>query len=271
MRDDFAAYLNTVYAEFVRDMIEMIPRLVAALIVIIAGLIVAAIAERVLRSLLVRIRFDLLLRRANIDQWLNRIGIRQSMNDFLPRLLYFLLLVLFARAAADTLQLSALAELIDALLAYLPKLFAGLLILLFGSAIAQFAGAAVTNAARNAGIDTARPIGAFVAAALFVIFVVTALGQLDIETDFIRLIAGALIAGFVLALSLSFGLGSKDVTRSILAGFYARKTFRVGEELEIAGERGILLAITPTQIILQQGEQLVALPNTTFLEQVARQ
>ena len=72
-------------------------------------------------------------------------------------------------------------------------------------------------------------------------------------------------------LGLAFGLGSRDVTRNILAGFYARKTFDLGKEIEIRGERGELKSITPTQTLFQQGDRVVAVANSVFLEEVVKQ
>jgi len=94
--------------------------------------------ERVLRVLLVRLKFDSLVRRTGVDNWLHRLGIRRSIEDFIPRVFYFLLLFLFARTAADRLGLEAISGAIGSVMAYLPNLIAALLILVFGSAAAQF-------------------------------------------------------------------------------------------------------------------------------------
>ena len=77
----------------------------------------------------------------------------------------------------------------------------------------------------------------------------------------IRVVTTAILAGLALAFGLTFGLGSRDMTRNILAGFYARKTFEVGREMEIKGVRGELKSITPTQTLLQQGDRVVAVAN----------
>ena len=61
------------------------------------------------------------------------------------------------------------------------------------------------------------------------------------------------------------------MTRNILAGFYARKTFEMGRDLEVLGEIGKLVAITPTQTLLQQGERVVAVSNAVFLDEVVKQ
>jgi small-conductance mechanosensitive channel len=97
-----------------------------------------------------------------------------------------------------------------------------------------------------------------------------AITQLQIDTEIIRVVTSAILAGMALAFGLTFGLGSRDVTRNILAGYYARKTFEVGREIEVSGERGELKGITPTQTLIQQGDRVVAVANSVFLDEVVK-
>jgi small-conductance mechanosensitive channel len=140
-----------------------------------------------------------------------------------------------------------------------------------GSLAGQFAGGAASRAAREAGIDYAGALGNLVSMLILFIAGIMALSQLKIHTDIIRLVTLCTLAGLALAFGLSFGLGTREITRNIVAGFYARKLFRTGEEIEIRGERGILKAITPTQALLEQDSKTVAIANSTFLEEVVRQ
>ena len=47
-----------------------------------------------------------------------------------------------------------------------------------------------------------------------------------------------LLAGLVLAFGVSFGLGTRELTRNIVAGYYARKVLETGRPIEVAGGRG---------------------------------
>ena len=154
---------------------------------------------------------------------------------------------------------------------YLPNIVAALLILVLGSAAAQFAGRAVAEAATNSGIEFGASLGGLVSGLILFVLGIMAIGQLQIDTDIVRIVTSALLAGFALAFGLSFGLGSRDMTRNILAGYYARKTFDVGREMEVRGERGELVSINATQTVLQQGDRIVAVANTVFLEDVVKQ
>jgi len=259
------------YQGVIDSLISWTPRILLAVILFVVALIVAKLVERVLRGLMVRLKFDSLITRVGIDQAIQRIGIRESLNQVVPRIAYYLLLILFAKTAADSMGLAAISDAIGAFMAYLPNIVAALLILVLGSAAAQFAGKAVSEAATNSGIEFGSSLGGLVSAVLMFVLGIMAVTQLQIDTEIIRVVTSAILAGMALAFGLTFGLGSRDVTRNILAGYYARKTFEIGREMEISGERGELKGITPTQTLLQQGDRVVAVANSVFLDGVVKQ
>ncbi len=126
----------------------------------------------------------------------------------------------------------------------------------------------VSRAASESGIDFASSLGSLVSALIIFVLGIMAVAQLRIDTEIIRLVIACVLGGIALA----FGLGTREITRNIIAGFYARKIFNVGQELEIRGERGVLRSITPTQTLLvQPDETVVAVSNASFLEDVAKQ
>ena len=263
--------LVATYQGVVDSLISWTPRVLLAVVLLVAALVVAKVVERVLRSLMTRLRFDSVVERVGIDRAMQRIGIRESLNQVVPRIVYYLLLILFAKTAADSMGLAAISDAIGAFMAYLPNIVAALLIMVLGSTAAQFAGRAVTEAGTNAGIEFAASLGSVVSGTLMFVLGIMAVSQLQIDTEIIRVVTSAVLAGMALAFGLAFGLGSRDVTRNILAGFYARKTFEMGAELEVLGEKGDLMAITPTQTLLRQGERTVAVSNAVFLDEVVKQ
>jgi hypothetical protein len=263
--------LGEAFRQLLDSIIDMTPTIVVGIVLFIVALLVAKLCERLLRGLLNRARLDAGLEKLGVDGALRRIGVQKKMSRVLPRLAYFLLLLLFLRTAADALGLAAISGAVGSFFSYLPNIVAAVLILVLGAIAAQAAGGAVTRAAENSGIEFASSLGGVVTAVLFFVLGIMAVGQLRIDTEIVRLVTTGLLAGFALAFGLSFGLGSREITRNILAGYYARKTFRMGEELEIGGARGRLSAITPTQTILEDGDGIVAVANSAFLEGVARQ
>ncbi len=221
--------------------------------------------------MLVRVRFDALLHQAGIDKALHRVGLRQSLNLVLPRLVYFLLLCLIARIGADLLGLQAVSDAFAAFFGYLPNIVAAVLLLVVGSAASQFAGATVTEAAREANIDFVRPLGGLVSTLILFVIGIMALAQLRIDTDIIRVVTVCSLSALALAFGLSFGLGTRAITRDIMAGFYVRKVLSPGDLIEVDGHRGTLRAITSTQTLLDAGNRTIALANSRLLREVARE
>lgn len=251
--------------------VTAVPRVLAGVAAIIVMVIVAKLIERGLRAVLTRLRFDALLQQAGIDRTLQRIGLRQSLNVVLPRLVYFLLLCLIARIGADLLGLTAVSQAFAAFFAYLPNIVAAVLLLAAGSAASQFAGNTVAAAAGESGIDIARPLGNLVSGLILFVVGIMALAQLKIDTDIIRIVTICSLSGLALAFGLSFGFGTQDITRNILAGFYARKIFKIGDTVELLGQRGTVRAITTTQTLLEVEEGgTVSVANRTLVDEIVR-
>lgn len=249
--------------------VAYVPRVVAGLALLLLAIVVAWVAARVTRALLVRLRFDALVERSGADSWTGRLGMRTSLSELLPRLLFWVLMFVFAAEAAETMGLGAVSESIGRLIAYLPNVVAAFFILLLGAAVAQVAGRGVEQLGVGAGLEFARPLGRFTTGVLLFVLIVMALAQLEVETQLVRHVALVVLGSAALALALSFGLGTRDVTRSVIAGFYARQVFEVGEELEVQGHRGTLEAITATQTLLRKEGRIVVLPNSVFLDSPA--
>jgi hypothetical protein len=227
--------------------------------------------EKVLRVILERLKFDSLIERVGVDKSLQRVGIRQQLNQLLPRLAYYLLLLLFARTGADAMGLTAISNAMAALFAYLPNMIAALLLIVVGTSAGGFIGGMVAETAKGAGIDFGPSLGRVVTALIVFIVGIMAITQLKIDTEIVRLVASLVLAAMALAFGLSFGLGSRSVTTNLMAGYYARKILEPGSEVEFAGQKGTVHAITATHVLIASGDELVSVANATFFEQVARQ
>ena len=151
---------------------------------------------------------------------------------------------------------------LGSLLAYAPRVLAAGAILLGGIVAAEYARRAATRAAKDSGIDYASTLGTLVFVVVAFAIGLMAVSQLQVATDAVWLTLGWMLAGLALALGLSFGLGARDVTRNILAGFYARRISRIGQQIEMQGRRGTLISITPTNALIDQPDAVVSISNS---------
>ncbi len=250
---------------------ELVPRLVTGLVVLVIGIIVAKIIERILRTTFFRLKVDSLLDKIGITRTARSLGVRGSLSESTARMIYWLLVILFVRGAANSVGLAIVSDAIGSFFAYLPNLIAAFLVVMLGNVVAQFAGGTVRQSAADSGVDYAPALGRAVTAGILFIVTIMAISQLGIDTEMIRTVVVIGLAGGALGLALTFGIGSRDITKNLMAGFYARRLFQVGEELEVGGVRGVLTAITPTQILLEVDGKTVSVPNRCLLEETVRQ
>jgi hypothetical protein len=263
--------LQGILDNMIEGVSAFVPRFLTALAVILLGWIIAKLIEKGIRTAFDRLKIDALLEKVGISETLQKMGMRDSPGRVFARAIYYLLMIFFLQSAAQTAGMTTIAAAIGSFFSYLPNLLAAFLVLFFGMIIARFLGNAITQSATDSGIDYARLLGRIVSALVLFVMGIMAITQLKFDTQVVISVVLVLLSGFAIALALSFGLGTRDVTRNIVAGFYARKLFKVGEEVEIGGERGRLVAITPIQTLIEREEQTLAIPNRVFLDEVVRQ
>ena len=253
------------------SIIAALPRVAMGIALTVVALVTAQVIERVLRYALTKVRFDSLVGRVGVDRALQRLGIRQQLTILIPRLVYFLVLLLLAKTAVDALGLIAISNAIGAFFEYLPNIVAALLLMILGSTVGQFAGQTVTQSAAASGVDFAPALGKLVSGLILFVCGMMAIAQLKIDTDIVRIVTSFILGGAALAFGLSFGLGTRDIVRNVAAGFYARKVLEVGKPLALAGQQGILKAITPTHLVIEAEGREIAVSNGTFIDQASVQ
>jgi hypothetical protein len=114
-------------------------------------------------------------------------------------------------------------------------------------------------------------LGKLVSALIIFLVAMMAIGQLKIDTEMVRIVTSFVLGAAALGFGLAFGLGTREVIRNIVTGFYTRKLLAVGNNLTIAGQSGTLTAITPTHAVLNSGVHQILVANATFLEQTSIQ
>ena len=257
------------FQDLLNSIIEFAPQVVVGLILLIVAIIFAKIVEKVLQVVLTRLNLDRLVQKVGFDKTLHSMGIRQALNRFLPRLVYFLLLMVLARTLADAMGLTAISQAFAAFFAYLPNIVAALLLLVLGSAAAQFAGKTVSSAAEGSGIDFAPTLGRVVTGLIIFLVGVMAISQLNFETEIVRIVTTIILATFGLAFALSVGLGTRDVARNVVTGFYVKRLVTPGTATRIGGHEGIVAGVTATHTLLETEKGLIQLANSKFLDEVS--
>lgn len=268
---DLHGQLALIGTNMVNSVVTATPKIVAGVVVVALGLLASKLVAFSFRQVLVRARFDALLEKLGITAPLKKLGVQQPASQFLPKLTFYVLVLLLFQTVADSLGLKPISGAIGGFFAFLPNLCAAFLLLLFGSMAAQFAGGAVTRVALDSGMEFGPTLGRIVSSLVLFVIGMMAIAQLQIETGMVHIVTGGLLAGIAIAFGLSFGLGTREFTRNIIAGYYARKLFEPGERIEVRGQSGVLKAITPAYVLLEENGQTISIANSVLLDEIVKQ
>lgn len=196
--------------------INYVPNIIGALVVLIIGLIVAAGLGALVEKILESVRLDVFLEKIGLKPIFDRAGIRLRAAYFFGKLVYWFVIVAFLVAIADSLQLYALSAFLGSILNYLPNVIAAVLIMLAAFIVAHFLRKLVTASVMSAKLHSGPFLGIVTYWAVAVFGVLTALAQLNIATEIIQTIVTGFIAMLALAGGLAFGLGGKDYANHLL-------------------------------------------------------
>ncbi len=146
-----------------------------------------------------------------------------------------------------------------------PGLGAAVLIVLVGSLLARGAAATVRQGTEGAGADVATSTGAVVYGLVMYAIGIMALTQMGIDTQVIRVFSVIVLSSVGLAFSLAFGLGARIAFESAIAGYHVRRSFGVGDTLELSEGTGTIERVTASQTFIRLDARELVLSNSELL------
>jgi small-conductance mechanosensitive channel len=233
-------------------------------VLLLAGLLLAALLRRVVERGLRAAGLDELGERWGVHSALERFGMGRSLSRLLARTVRITIVIVACFAALSLLGLAFLSETLNEAILFLPRLFVALVLLLAGMVLGEMARHQVDRLAGQ--MDLPGPLGALAETLVIALFGVTALGQLGIPIEVLLLLAGILLAAAGLMFALAFGLGGRDMAREVSARRYVEAGFDVGQEISVDGIRGRIAAIEATCTVLEQSDgERVRIPNSQLI------
>jgi hypothetical protein len=188
----------------------------AVVVVLVVGLLAAWLLETLVRKALRFFGFDRILHRPRVADSLRRAGLRHPPSALIGQLVRWIVVVSTLLGALSILSAEATDVVLSALVHYLPRLAAGLLLLVAGYAISVFAGRSVLIWAVNARVQGAQWLSGGVRLLVGVFFAALALENLGFGRDIALVVLAILLGGGVLAAALAYGLAGQDLARQSL-------------------------------------------------------
>ena len=189
------------------------PAVFVMITLIVLGLLAGALLRAVVSRLARAIGFDRHMERWGIGGSVRAAGVLRAPSDVLGLLFFWATFVIFASLGIDSLGFGGATSF---LVAFVPPLFAAVLVLLVGWLVANFLSQGLLIAAVNAGLPEARVLARAVHWGVLLFAGATALTHLGIGKEMVLVAFGITFGGLVFALALAFGLGGRRLARELL-------------------------------------------------------
>lgn len=238
MRTFAAVEISESLQQAIDGVFNFIPKLIAALAILVIGYFVAKIIGRIVRKALETARIDRVLQLDEIRDHVRRLSPDASLAALIGKIVFYILFAFVLIAALSALDLATVNAFVEDVLAYIPNVIAALLILGIAVALSGLAGGMAMRVMGDTG--TGKIVATAVPAFVMVIAVFMVLEQLQVAPEIVRLAFAAAVFSLALGLALAFGLGGRGVAERMLEDAYSKareQRARVRQDIELARSR----------------------------------
>lgn len=249
---------------------KIFPNIIGTLIVLIFGWLITKLIVKIIKKVLK------LANASKLDDAINEIEIIEGkklnfdtvkiISNFVKWVMYVMLIIM----ASDIMNLTMISQQISNLLAYLPQLFAALVIFTVGLILANLVKKGLKSLFESMDLSGAKLISQFVFFLILIYVSITALNQAGIDTEIITSNITMILAAFLLAFALAFGFGSQKVVGDLMRTFYTRKTYEIGQKIEFNDIKGEVESIDGITITILTDTGKVIVPIKDIVESQVR-
>jgi hypothetical protein len=206
--------ITTALGNALGRVVGFIPNLIAALVILAVGFLIAMALDRITRRLLSAIGLD---RRPWARRWLGSGTGMQRLPTTGGRIVYWIAGLITIGVAIDALNLPWLSAGFARVIGYLPNVLAAAAIVVVGYIVANFLFRETAARSSRTTLWPRLVRGAILAVAGFM-----ALQQLNIATAIVTTLFTVTISAMAVAGALAFGLGNRELAGRVTRDWYER-------------------------------------------------
>jgi len=256
------------------QIIALAPRVLAMTVVLVGGYIAAKLIARVAAALSDRIGLPTAVERGGLVESMKRVGITRSVSNILGQIVFWFLMCVVLMAAFNILELQALSDAMQGVVAYIPKVLVATVVIVIGLLLANFLRGVIATSADRLGVTYAERLATGCYYVLALMTFIAAFDQLAIRFALLEQIILIAFGSLAVGTGLAVGLGGREVVGGILAGYYTRQRLQAGDHVSVAGFEGTVREVGPVATIIETREEGLtsrhSIPNTKMLNEAVR-
>ncbi len=225
-----------------------IPNLLAFLVILAIGYVIAKAVRTIINKLLDRVGVDRALHRSDAGQYIERVSPGARPSHLIGATVFWFIFLFAITAAVGALRVPALTNFLTQVQAFLPRIIVAVLIFVLAAVLAGAIGGAVQKLMGDT--PTGKIVRAVVPGLILAIGLFMVLDQLQIAPVIVTITYAALLGFLALAGALAFGLGGRDAAAQLLSGAVQagqQNAGQVRQDMQVGRDRA--------QQQAQQGQQ----------------
>lgn len=260
--EQWKGLLATSLDEFLSTLGSYLPSVIGALVLMITGILVAWLC----RWLILRLGQGMDRMTQKFAFASSAVHFRWSITKMLANVSYWLILLFFVTATAESLGLPGIAEWLGQIINYLPSVLIALLIVWFGFILGSIVRDQIIAIATANELAHAEELGTASRITVIALTIVIGLSQIGIHIQLIEHLLVVVVAAVVISLALAFGLGAGPAMSNIIAIGNLKQRYAIGEHIKVDQIEGTILSFTKTAVIIDTGEEQAMVPGRIFQE-----
>ncbi len=202
----------------------VLPSLLAAAAILLAGYFLARTLERWTDALLRRLNFNKVAERGGLSAAMGRTGTQLDPIHAVGKLLFWMVMLVVILLASTALGLESINEMFGTMLSYIPTLIAAIVIVILGMIVGEFVrGIVLASAGSVEGVPT---VARLAKGAVVVIAIFMAVQQLGVAEEIVTAAFTLMLGAMALGVGLAFGIGNRDLAGEITRRWYERGRLR---------------------------------------------
>jgi len=200
----------TVFAVFLASVINFLPNLAAAIVLLIIGWVVGLVVGKVTKEVMSRLKVDKYVAGGKKPVF--------SLTDILSVVFRWAIYLVFIQAAVEAIGVTVLVAFLSSILGFIPKLIKAILVVLAGYAIAEY----VRQQVETSKVAYSDLVAKLLFFLIVYIAIAMALPLMGVDPFIVNAVLLVLVGSVGLGLAIAIGWGLKD-TIAAMVKKYERK------------------------------------------------
>lgn len=222
--------LSLFTAQTVTEISSYLPRLFAALLILVIGAAVAKALKKLMVKGLEVLMVSKAVKNTPVEHFLQNAEVGTKLEEVLGSVFYWLLMLVVIHTTVAVLGLASLSGVLERVLTYIPNILSAVLVLFFGVLIAGVVESLIKGSIKSIDGKSSRLLGKVASYLVMTISVMAAITELGIAKEFIMILFVGFVTMLSLGTGLALGLGGQDVVRRMLNGWYERTAKEVNKK-----------------------------------------